>query len=83
MLPNPDTLVSPPSCVLVFEVILDFPVPWRQDVFLVLTTEWVLHSALLCLFCLEDFLFLFLMWAIFKVLIEFVTILLLFCVLVF
>ena len=55
MLPNPDTLVSPPSCVLVFEVILDFPVPWRQDVFLVLTTEWVLHSALLCLFCLEDF----------------------------
>ena len=35
-----------------------------------------------CLFCLEDFFF-FLMWAIFKVLIQFVTILLLFYFLVF
>ena len=34
-----------------------------------------------CLFCLEDFFFL--MWAIFKVLIQFVTILLLFYFLVF
>ena len=41
MPPNPDTLVSPPSCVLVFEVILGFLVPWRQAILLVLTTEWV------------------------------------------
>lgn len=37
-MPHPGILVSPPSRVLIIKILSNFPVSWRQDVSLVLST---------------------------------------------